>query len=190
MAEPSLEAAGIEPAQDSPGLLYAIQSTHGGPIKIGWTASADTLTVRLRTLQIGNPQPLAVIWTQQGSRQDEQRLHWKYRQRRLSGEWFSAVGEIADYFGAPHEQAPLETLYERAYEAGWQRGFDDANATDEENEDRRRAIAIEEHTEAERTWILTGNRRPLAALHRPATHDLNAEAESLEAASPQRTPGR
>ncbi|MCR4338803.1 MAG: GIY-YIG nuclease family protein [Gemmatimonadaceae bacterium] len=154
------------PANTTIGLLYAIQSTHGGPIKIGWTSSSGGLSGRLTSLQIGNPYPLRVIWTKPGSRLDEQILHRKYRKLRLSGEWFAADGEITDFFGAIREHYPLETLYERAYEAGWERGFDDAGATDKENADPRRAEAIEEHSEAERIYTLTGNRRPLQALHK------------------------
>jgi hypothetical protein len=161
-----MEAAGIEPAQDSSGWLYAIQSTLGGPIKIGWTQTEDGIAGRLKSLQVGNPRPLAVIWKQAGSRRREYELHREHRARRLAGEWFEATGTIAAFFGGIHDVEPLSELYDKAYEAGWDRGFDDANATDEENNDPRRAVAIEEHELAVRAWILRGNLRPLKALHR------------------------
>lgn len=161
-------AVTVKPTEcrDSSGWLYAIQSTLGGPIKIGWTSNEAGIDGRLRSLQIGNPRPLAVIWKEPGSRRREYELHREYRTRRLAGEWFEATGDIAAYFGAIHDLEPFSDLYDKAYDAGWERGYDDANATDEENENPRRAVAIEEHEEAVRAWILRGNLRPLKALHR------------------------
>lgn len=149
---------GVSPANPpEPGLLYAIQSIQGGPVKVGWTSSEQTLATRLSTLQTGNPYRLRVIWKRPGSQRDEHWLHWHHREHRLSGEWFDAVGEVAEFFGAIPQTHPLAELFDEAYEAGWHRGYDDANATYKENADPKRAKRIEEFEAAQREWILTGS---------------------------------
>ena len=66
--------------------LYVIQAVNGGPIKIG---IADSINERVKQLQTGNPYELNVVdFIDNVSPSLEARLHKKYKDYRLHGEWF------------------------------------------------------------------------------------------------------
>lgn len=66
--------------------VYCIQSTDGGPVKIGKARSVEK---RLAALQTAHPYKLTVIATiQNGGREMERKLHRRFADRRLNGEWF------------------------------------------------------------------------------------------------------
>lgn len=72
--------------------LYLIQSSMGGPFKIG---ISQDIAARLQQLQCGSPFPLRVIHQVHGiNAKIERQLHDKLSQYRLHGEWFDeqAIG--------------------------------------------------------------------------------------------------
>lgn len=113
--------------QKGPGILYAVQAVHGGPIKIGYCAARANLAQRVKSLQTGNPYQLQVVATIPGTPADERRLHLEFDRFRLSGEWFHPAKPIVAMFGGRASDTPsLAWVYERAWDEGWQVGFDDA----------------------------------------------------------------
>ena len=64
--------------------IYFIQSGDGGPIKIGWTGG---LGLRLWALQVGNPEQLRVLASYAAGRDEELRLHDRFRHLHIRGEW-------------------------------------------------------------------------------------------------------
>ncbi|HYF53527.1 MAG TPA: GIY-YIG nuclease family protein [Salinarimonas sp.] len=76
------------------GFIYAVQMGDGGPIKIGFSESAETLPKRLRALQTGCPHPIRVLATMPGRVPDERDAHQALAAHRLKGEWFSPAPEV------------------------------------------------------------------------------------------------
>ena len=76
------------------GWVYFIQSSRGGPIKIGWTSAS--VEDRLRSLQTSAPDKLVVLATAAGSRLDEKELHRELSSYRMRGEWFADCSEVRD----------------------------------------------------------------------------------------------
>lgn len=74
-------------------MIYFIQATGIGHIKIGYTDADDAL-IRLASLQIGSPVPLKLLGTIPGSLEDEKDLHRRFGSARVTGEWFKAVPEL------------------------------------------------------------------------------------------------
>ncbi|MFC9736065.1 GIY-YIG nuclease family protein [Streptomyces hydrogenans] len=66
-------------------MIYVIGTPGSAIVKIGHAASPDE---RLRTLQTGNPAPLAVLWSHEGDSELEGHLHATFAQYRVRGEWF------------------------------------------------------------------------------------------------------
>jgi Meiotically up-regulated gene 113 len=68
-----------------------------GPIKIGHTEDTS-LKERVDNLQTGCPYPLVVLGViANGTREEEQLLHYKFRNYRLMREWFSAHKTLLTY---------------------------------------------------------------------------------------------
>jgi hypothetical protein len=90
-----MEAAGIEPAQDSPGFIYFIRAIqgprHSARVKIGWTRDPRK---RLKDLQTGSPVELYLIGAIPGGREDERAMHERFALSRMHGEWFALTGEM------------------------------------------------------------------------------------------------
>lgn len=74
--------------------IYFIQSTMGGPIKIG---KAINPIKRLEQLQTGYPEPLQIIGVTPGTVEEEKNLHHKFLSLRLHGEWFNPGPELIDF---------------------------------------------------------------------------------------------
>ena len=66
--------------------VYFAQSTAGGPIKIGYSASPEA---RVASLECGSPFPLRVLKTIPGDAKVERSLHDRFAAHRLRGEWFA-----------------------------------------------------------------------------------------------------
>lgn len=66
-------------------VVYVIGEAGSPIVKIGMT---KTPTERLVSLQTGNPRPLAILWTGEGSRALEDYLHTAFAVFRIRGEWF------------------------------------------------------------------------------------------------------
>lgn len=66
--------------------VYFIQSVNGGPVKIG---IAKSVSARLAVLQGAQPYALNIIATvPDGGREMEKKLHQRFADRRINGEWF------------------------------------------------------------------------------------------------------
>lgn len=73
--------------------VYVIRAGDDGAVKIG---VARNVLRRIATLQNAHPSPLTLLRAVQGGVREEQRLHAKFAQHRIGGEWFSPVQEVLD----------------------------------------------------------------------------------------------
>lgn len=65
--------------------VYFVQQGESGPVKIG--LANDPLR-RMAELQTGNPEELSLRHVVPGKRADEAKLHHRFREARIRGEWF------------------------------------------------------------------------------------------------------
>jgi hypothetical protein len=72
-------------------VIYFIQDTGNQTIKIGLS---NTPTKRLEALQTANANPLVMLGTIPGSREEEDLLHQQFVSYRLQGEWFQGTPEV------------------------------------------------------------------------------------------------
>lgn len=70
-------------------MIYFIQAgvTHG-PVKIGFVEDDTDVETRRRKLQVGNAERLYIVATMPGDRDREHRLHKRFAEGRITGEWF------------------------------------------------------------------------------------------------------
>ena len=73
----------ISETAERQGMIYFVRTRKA--IKIGY---ATDLKKRLTQLQVGNSNPLKVMLTVPGSKEDEALLHHLLREHRIRGEWF------------------------------------------------------------------------------------------------------
>lgn len=74
-------------------MVYFIQAD-SGPVKVGYTTRINS---RLGALQIGSWDELSVIGLlQAGQVHHERRLHWKFRDAHIRGEWFAPVATLIE----------------------------------------------------------------------------------------------
>jgi hypothetical protein len=90
-------------------IVYFIQATRGGPVKIG---TSDDVSKRLSQLQSGSPYPLRVVAALDGGSALERELHSLFAAHRLSGEWFHPHREIEQYL---RERRALDRLLPEPY---------------------------------------------------------------------------
>jgi hypothetical protein len=87
-------------------LIYFIQGTDGGPVKIGYSANVDD---RLRQLEVHYGQPLALLATMPGGPDVEAEIHERFRHLRLKGksnlgrriEQFRPAADLMAFIGRP-----------------------------------------------------------------------------------------
>jgi len=83
----------LSPPQYRPCIIYAIQGSEGGPVKLG-RCCEGALEDRIATLQVGNPnflrarETVSAQWLHEGRLRDEVRSHW------IRGEWHQALALI------------------------------------------------------------------------------------------------
>jgi len=77
--------------------VYFIQGEDGGPIKIGTSKNVEN---RLHALQTGFPHKLVVLAVIKGNDRIERGLHYKFKNYRLSGEWFKPAEELLEYINS------------------------------------------------------------------------------------------
>lgn len=80
-------------ADEDEQVVYIVQASWGGPIKIG-TARRGRVTKRLKEIQTGNPSHLVVRKIMPGGWLRERALHSEFAHLRLRGEWFECTDEI------------------------------------------------------------------------------------------------
>ena len=88
-------------------MIYFIQSDTY--IKIGYTASLESMLTRINNLQVGNPIKLNLIHAIAGSIQDEKILHKKFIKDYARGEWFYFSSDIKNFLLA-NPSLPLTTV--------------------------------------------------------------------------------
>jgi Meiotically up-regulated gene 113 len=80
-------------------LIYFVQSPDGGPVKIGHSGDFPT---RVRQLEAHYGQPLAVLATMDGGREEEAELHHRFAHLRLGRtEQFRPASDLVAYIGRP-----------------------------------------------------------------------------------------
>lgn len=82
-------------------MIYFIQSTSGGLIKIGLT---DSVARRMSQLRSGRSDDLALLATMPGGRAEERKLHRQFATSRHRGEWFAPTPELLALIKATAEQ--------------------------------------------------------------------------------------
>ena len=65
--------------------VYFIHAPDLGRVKIGYTSDPDS---RLSSMQTGSPCQLVLARLERGNRDLERRLHHRFREKRIHGEWF------------------------------------------------------------------------------------------------------
>ena len=86
------------------GFIYYIES-YDGPIKIGFSVNPQ---FRLSTLQCASAYPLRVIYAQPGTLSDEKRLHRRFDDERLEGEWFNPTKRLLAHIELVKKQVLTE----------------------------------------------------------------------------------
>lgn len=76
--------------------VYFIQAGDHGPIKIGTTKDGNE-EARLQTLQTGCAEDLSLVAVEPGGVDEERRLHERFAEYRLRGEWFRPGVKLAAY---------------------------------------------------------------------------------------------
>ena len=75
--------------------IYFVQAGEAGPIKIGRTQ--HPIAKRLKSLQVGCPWPIRLLAIRSGNFLSETAVHRKFKDYRISGEWFLPDKEILDF---------------------------------------------------------------------------------------------
>ena len=75
-------------------MIYFIQANGDGPIKIGYSGNPQA---RLRNLQSGHYDKLALLGTMAGDVEVEQKVQEQFATYRIRGEWFEPVSPIFDF---------------------------------------------------------------------------------------------
>ena len=107
--------------------LYGIQSSKGGPIKIGVTRDVYK---RLDALQTASPYRLELKMLIPGMGIAERTLHSLFADHRLSGEWFDPAPAVLDFIGGRLDPESVLRLPVQADAATWgsldRYGYEDA----------------------------------------------------------------
>jgi hypothetical protein len=76
-------------------LVYAIRASESGRIKVGITGKMKR---RLAACRTSCPEPLSVVGVlevpDERARDIEREIHWRYREHRVTGEWFNPSPEL------------------------------------------------------------------------------------------------
>lgn len=79
-------------------VVYFIQDTNSGPIKIGITKDIQT---RFGELQRSSPIPLKILKTINGEKELEDQIHKHFKHLQQHGEWFQPAKELLDFITSP-----------------------------------------------------------------------------------------
>lgn len=74
-----------------PTFVYFAQRGENGPIKIGVSGGVKA---RVSALQTAVAEPVRLLASIEGTRRDEEELHFRFQAHRLKGEWFRPVPEL------------------------------------------------------------------------------------------------
>lgn len=101
---PFVPPAPEPPKQRPPQRVYFIQRGDDGPIKIGVSRNVAS---RLSGLQVSTPEPLKILATADGGRDEEQTMHLLFKKDRLSGEWFRPSARLMSFVAAVAKRGTL-----------------------------------------------------------------------------------
>jgi hypothetical protein len=79
-------------------VIYFLQPTEGGPIKIGFTGNLDGRRAQLESLY---QRPLALLATKPGGRPEEAAIHARFAHLRIGKEQFRPAPELLAFIGRP-----------------------------------------------------------------------------------------
>lgn len=81
-------------------MIYFVQATDGGPIKIGFT---DNLDARLKALESHYGRPLALLHAMEGGRAEEAETHDRFSHLRIGRtEQFMPGPDLMEFIGRTH----------------------------------------------------------------------------------------
>lgn len=95
--------------RDTPRFVYFVEAGEGGAIKIGVTANVQA---RIKAIQTTNPLEIRLIAAIPGDHRDERRLHKRFKDERLNGEWFRGYGAVRAFAVSMTTATPEECLAE------------------------------------------------------------------------------
>ena len=73
-------------------MIYFLQCGSDGPIKIGCTEGS--VVSRVRQIQMASPHILEILGAHHGDRHVEAKLHQRFAEHQVRGEWFHPVAAI------------------------------------------------------------------------------------------------
>lgn len=76
------------------GKIYIIKAIGTNRIKIGFS---DDPEKRIKQLATGSPYPLQLLKVFEGTQQQERRIHARFTEYRVTGEWFELDGDLAQW---------------------------------------------------------------------------------------------
>jgi hypothetical protein len=103
------------------GYVYFITTAEAERVKIGFTGNSPQ--TRLRELQTGSPQELCIIAVEPGSIDYERRLHARFSEHRLHGEWFAVGDEIKQHIREANRKSYEQAEQRQIYPPKWVRVF-------------------------------------------------------------------
>jgi len=78
-------------------MIYFITEKGMETVKIGFTEDLKTFKKRRSIIQCGNSKEIILLKLIEGDKSKEFKLHFKYKQQHIRGEWFSLTDQIKKY---------------------------------------------------------------------------------------------
>lgn len=76
------------------GFVYLIRSGSSDKVKVGWTGTEAGVESRLKSMQTGNPEQLAILgYFKVSSSKTEKIIHSYFEEKHITGEWFELSDE-------------------------------------------------------------------------------------------------
>ena len=88
------EAKAKKAAEPKKEYIYFIQQGDDGPIKVGYSTNPEK---RLKTLSTASPHSLHLLKVVEGDETLEKRIHTRFAEIRLGGEWLQATQDLLDF---------------------------------------------------------------------------------------------
>lgn len=115
----------LRPPARADSVTYFIQGEDGGPIKIG-RSNRNGVEQRLAHLQIGSAVKLRITCVLDGDQ--EAKLHYRFRDLHIAGEWFYPHPRLASVAEAKAEDVDLEApAIREAFKRGFRQGWTEAS---------------------------------------------------------------
>lgn len=73
-------------------VYFVVQNNN--QVKIGFS---NNIKQRIKTISTSSPFPIILLGYQEGTKADEKKLHFRFRQYHMQREWFQLSEEILDY---------------------------------------------------------------------------------------------